>query len=194
MIISEKQQQANRGNAKRSTGPKTPEGKAAVQFNALTYGLRARALFLPTEDFDEYNQHWAAFEAEWQPQTPTERFYLETMASSHWLLARADASEQRIRSTSLGLDHEGALLERVDARRARLERSFTAAMHELRQLQKERQARPQPQPPQTEQTAKPVSTPAPKPGPPQAPPPDYVMSEGAETHPVFAAPATSDTR
>ena len=194
MIISEKQQQANRGNAKRSTGPKTPEGKAAVQFNALTYGLRARALFLPTEDFDEYNQHWAAFEAEWQPQTPIERFYLETMASSHWLLARADASEQRIRDACLRLDTEGALLDRVDARRSRLERSFTAAMHELRQLQKERQARPQPQPPQTGQTAKPASAPAHKPDGPPAPPPDYVMSEGAEAHPVFAAPATPETR
>ena len=194
MLISEKQQQANRRNAKRSAGPKTPEGKAAVQFNAFTYGLRARALLLPGEDFEEYNEHWAAFEAEWQPQTPTERFYLETMASSHWLLARADASEQRIRSTSLGLDHEGALLERVDARRARLERSFTAAMHELRQLQKERQARPQPQAPQTEQTVKPASAPAHQPDGPPAPPPDYVMSEGAEAHPVFAAPAAPDTR
>jgi len=188
MIISEKQQAANRRNAQHSSGPKSTQSKESVRFNALTYGLRARNLLLPGEDFEEYNRHWAAFEAEWQPQTPTERFYLETMASSHWLIARADASEQRIRSSSLRSDTEGALLDRVDARRTRLERSFTTAMHELKQLQKERQARPQPQPPQT------ASAPARKAAQPQPQPPGYVMSEGAETHPVFAAPATPDTR
>ena len=47
MIISEKQHQANRQNAQHSTGPNTPEGKAAVRLNALTYGLRTRGLILP---------------------------------------------------------------------------------------------------------------------------------------------------
>ena len=52
MIISEKQQQANQQNAQKSTGPTTPEGKNAVRFNALTYGLRTRvteARALPRE-------------------------------------------------------------------------------------------------------------------------------------------------
>ena len=49
MVISEKQQQANRQNAQQSTGPKTAEGKTAVRFNALTWGLRARSLMLPRD-------------------------------------------------------------------------------------------------------------------------------------------------
>src|ERR1022692_3847223 len=49
MLISDKQQEANRQNAQQSTGPKTPEGKAAVRLNALTYGLRARNLIPPTK-------------------------------------------------------------------------------------------------------------------------------------------------
>ena len=65
MLISEKQQEANRQNAQQSTGPKTPEGKAAVRLNALTYGLRARNLILPNEDSEEYKQLWADLEAEW---------------------------------------------------------------------------------------------------------------------------------
>jgi len=69
--------------------------------------------------------------------------------------------------------------------RARLERSFTTALHELKQLKRERQAQPQPQPVQT--------TPAAKAKPP-APPPDYVMSEGTGAHPVSCSPITPDTR
>jgi hypothetical protein len=50
MIVSEKQQEANRRNAQHSTGPKTPEGKAAVRLNALKYGLRARDIIISGED------------------------------------------------------------------------------------------------------------------------------------------------
>jgi hypothetical protein len=50
MLISDKQKEANRQNAQHSTGPVTPEGKAAVRLNALTYGLRARSLLIPGED------------------------------------------------------------------------------------------------------------------------------------------------
>jgi hypothetical protein len=49
MLISEKQQEANRQNAAHSTGPKTPEGKDAVRLNALQYGLRARSLLITGE-------------------------------------------------------------------------------------------------------------------------------------------------
>jgi len=101
MLISDKQHQANRQNAQHSPGPKTSAGKAAASLNAVTYGLRARTLLLAGEDHRDYHQLCAALEAEWQPQTPTEGFYLETMSTSHWLLARADSSEERIYAARL---------------------------------------------------------------------------------------------
>jgi len=64
MIISQKRQEANRQNAQQSTGPVTPEGKAAVRLNALTYGLRARSTLIAGEDPEEYKRLWAALEAE----------------------------------------------------------------------------------------------------------------------------------
>jgi hypothetical protein len=193
MIISEKQQEANRQNASHSTGPNTPEGKAAVRLNALTYGLRARDLIFPNEDPEEYKQLWADLLAEWQPQNRTERLHLEQMATSQWLLARYSRSEWRIHQYRLPLEQELPLLDRVSSLRARLERSFTTAMRELKQLQNERQAR-QPQPAQTAQPAKPASAPVHKPAEPNVPPPAYVMSEGGADHPVSCAPATPDTR
>jgi len=38
-MTSDKQAEANRRNALKSTGPKTPEGKDAVRLNALKHGL-----------------------------------------------------------------------------------------------------------------------------------------------------------
>ena len=49
-MTSEKQAEANRRNALNSTGPKTPEGKAAVSHNALRHGLLSRDILLPGED------------------------------------------------------------------------------------------------------------------------------------------------
>jgi hypothetical protein len=44
--ISERKLQANRANAKRSTGPKTEAGKAASCRNALKHGILSRSLDL----------------------------------------------------------------------------------------------------------------------------------------------------
>jgi hypothetical protein len=193
MIISGKQQEANRQNATHSTGPKTPEGKAAVRLNALTYGLRARSTLIPGEDPEEYKRLWAALVAEWQPQTCTERMFLEQMSTSQWLLARIARGESTIYEADIRIQEQFALLREVSTQRTRLERSFTSAMRELKQLQKERQAR-QPQPAQTSPSPQP---PAPNPGErisPLAPHPDYVMSEGTEAHPGFCSPITPDSR
>ena len=190
-MISEKQLPANRENAKQSTGPKTEEGREAIRFNALTYGLRTRQTILPSENCAEYSQLWDELEAEWQPQTRTERIYLETMVTSQWLLRRIAESEQDI-YIRLGNEAKFKMLAYVYKQRAQLERSFRTAVADMRQSQKECQPR-QPQPPQTEQPAKPAkpaqpaSTPASKPAPPQTPPPDYVMSDVGE-------PATTDSR
>jgi hypothetical protein len=192
MLISGKQQEANRQNAQHSTGPATPESKAAVRLNALTYGLRARDLLLPNEDPEEYKQLWAGLEAEWQPQTCTERLHLEQMATSQWLLARYAKSERSVNVCETEIEKRLPLLGRVSALRARAERSFTSAMHELKQLQKERQARTQPQPAQPAHAAKATQSPVHKPAEPPSPRPDYKMSEDNEAHPVLCA--TPDTR
>ena len=192
MVISEKQQQANRQNAQKSTGPKTPEGREAIRFNALTYGLRTRETILERENAREYSELWDELDAEWQPHTRTDRIYLETMVTSQWLLKRIAESEQQI-YTIANFEHRFKMLAYVYKMRAQLERSFRTAVADMQQSQKERKA-VQTQPPQAEQPAKPASAPATKPAAPQAPPPDYVMSGGAEAHPVSCSPATPDTR
>ena len=188
MLISDKQQEANRQNAQQSTGPKITEGKAAVRLNALKYGLRARDLLIFDENPEEYQQLWADLEAEWQPQNRTERLHLEQMSSSQWLLARMARGESRVYEADLPLEKQLALLDRVATQRTRLERSFTTAMRKLKQLHKERKAQRQ-QPVETKQTE-----PAAKGAPAPAPPPVYVMPESTEAHPAYCASVTADTR
>jgi hypothetical protein len=187
MIISEKQQEANRKNAQHSTGPATPAGKAAIRFNALTYGLRTCASILPDENAADYSQLWDELEADWQPQTRTERCYLETMVTSQWLLKRVAESEQQIYAYIAFGEERFRMLGYVAKQRAQLERSFRTAIEDMKQSQRERQAR-QPQP------AKPAPAPVHEPAEPQAPPPDYVMSEGTEAHPIFCSPIAPDSR
>jgi hypothetical protein len=185
MLISDKQQEANQQNAKHSTGPKTPEGKAAVRLNALTYGLRARSLLIPGEDPEEYKQLWNDLVADWQPQNRTERLHLEQMSTSQWLLARVAFGENDIYQQDMPAETQSALLRSASTERTRLERSFTTAMRELKQLQKERQAQRQ-QPVQPKQAVQAVQAPVQQPA--------YLMSEGTEDHPVFCAPITPDSR
>ncbi|HVX67047.1 MAG TPA: hypothetical protein VHA11_10615 [Bryobacteraceae bacterium] len=85
---TDKQLRANRANSKKSTGPKTPEGKAAASENALRHGFRARAVVLPEEDRSEYLELLAALEAEYNPVGPTEAFFVREMATSDWHLRR----------------------------------------------------------------------------------------------------------
>jgi len=49
-MTSDKKAEANRRNALKSTGPKTPEGKSAVRHNALKHGLLSQESLLPGED------------------------------------------------------------------------------------------------------------------------------------------------
>ena len=195
MLISRKQHQANRENAKRSTGPVSPEGKAAVRCNAITFGLRARNVVLFDEDEAAYQQIFDVLESEWQPQAPTEKILLERMVVAHWLLMRADSSEAWISTATVPGPQQSALFDRVSAQRVRHERSFSTAMRELKQLQNERRARTQPectqpepvQPVHTEPT---VTAPAHRP----APPPAYVMSSAPDAQPLSCAPTSQDTR
>ena len=196
MLISDKQQAANRHNAQKSTGPKTPEGKEAVRFNALTWSLRARSLILPFEDVQDYQQLWNSLEAELQPKAHSEWHYMEQMASSQWLLTRNAGSEQRIYESNLTLEKQFALLDRASVMRVRLEHSFTAALRQIKQLQKERHAQPQPQPEPIQPAA---PAPAPAPAESQAPPAEYVMADGPQRAPIFCGvpcgvPVTNDTR
>ena len=129
---------ANRRNALKSTGPKTPRGKAAVRMNSLRHGLRARTVVLPGESREEFNLLCDDLEREWQPLSRTAQFYLEQMAVSQWKLTRMEVAEAGIFQESAAAKTQLPLLDRLWQAQCRLERSYARAQRELERLQHQR--------------------------------------------------------
>lgn len=80
---------ANIANAQLSTGPKTPEGKAASSQNNFRHGCTGRFMLLPQESLREFQELTAALNEEHQPTTPTETLLVERMIQHFWLSQRA---------------------------------------------------------------------------------------------------------
>ncbi len=53
-MTSQKQIEANRRNAQKSSGPKTAQGRSISRMNALKHGLLAEQVIVPGEDFEEF--------------------------------------------------------------------------------------------------------------------------------------------
>ena len=104
IMASELQIEANRRNSKRSTGPKTPEGKAASRLNALKHGLTARDAVIPGEDKRQFNQLLNAYLDHLQPVDPVETLLVQQMVMAAWRLTRARAMEVGAYTLSLILD------------------------------------------------------------------------------------------
>lgn len=90
------QLEANRRNAQLSTGPKTPEGKAASSRNALKTGLTGRTVVLPSEDAAVYERHTEAVFEEFKPAGDRETELTQSVADSRWRLARIPGLESAI--------------------------------------------------------------------------------------------------
>ena len=88
-MASEAQVEANRANAQKSTGPRTPEGKAVVAQNAVRHGLRAETALLLGEDQGEYGGFRTALLEELAPEGVRELELAGRIADLSWRLRRA---------------------------------------------------------------------------------------------------------
>ena len=94
---------------KRSTGPKTPAGKAASSRNAVTHGLLSRDTVLSGERPEDLAQLRQAYLDEFQPATPAEEFLVRQLSSADWRLQRLERVETCLFE---------ALIEQVEGGRA----------------------------------------------------------------------------
>src|SRR5690242_8124156 len=92
-----KQLEANRRNAKKSTGPRTPEGKAAASRNALKTGIDAKAeTMLPFEDPAKLEALTSEYYDRFHPATPEQRCLVDDLISDEWQLRRFRAIEGQL--------------------------------------------------------------------------------------------------
>ena len=156
-MTSEKKAQANRRNALKSTGPKTPEGKSAVRLNALRHGLRSEEILLPGEDEEALRELDEYLRAELQPVGELENLLIDRVVAAYWRLRRLGRVEAGIfiqesfgdvgdsDASKLGLsfirDGNGAnAFSKLSRYEASIERGLYKALHELQRLQAARRA------------------------------------------------------
>jgi hypothetical protein len=92
-MTSHRQIEANRRNARKSTGPTTADGKEQSRRNALRHGLTAETVIGALEDADDYKAFEAAVIADYDAQSAVERELVLRLASALWRLRRATAME-----------------------------------------------------------------------------------------------------
>lgn len=86
MAISEAQLAANRANAQKSTGPRTPEGKDTARLNATRHRITQQVMVMPASEMQPYldfnkEQHQA-----WAAANAIERQLVQTIIDTQWRL------------------------------------------------------------------------------------------------------------
>ncbi len=134
---------ANQANAQKSTGPRTPEGKAASSRNALKHGLTSKELAIHSADQPEFDSLQSALHHDFNPATPAETLLFQQILAAAWRLLRCDRVEAELMARTTEIDPllDPALqptlrtLSTVRSQALKQQRSATA---ELRTLQTER--------------------------------------------------------
>jgi hypothetical protein len=85
--------EANRHNATLSTGPTSPQGKAASSRNATTHGLTARASILHGEDPEDYRAFVDDYLDYYRPANSIDHAIVVEYADLQWRLRRVPVVE-----------------------------------------------------------------------------------------------------
>ena len=117
--------------------------------NSLRHGLRARTVVLPAENAGEFHQLCSDLEAEWQPQSRTEQFYVEQVAVSQWKLTRVEVAEKSILTQEARATFQIPLIDKLWQFQHRLER--------LQNSRRDQVHRPEEPVPASQQEARPAS-------------------------------------
>ncbi len=144
-MASENQIAANRVNAQQSTGPRTPDGKAASSRNAVTHGLTAKNIVPCTESekIEFRTIHESAY-AEWKPVGSGETFLVDRIVYSRCNLLRVTRLLGELETGTLDdvLDPEYAKpIARLNRYYAMHERSLYRALRALKAEQTNRALR-----------------------------------------------------
>lgn len=119
-MTSPRQIEANRANAKLSTGPKSSEGKSIAAKNAIKHGLLAKDAVLPDENYEDYVSLLSDLTEEFQPSGVIESSCVGRIANSLWRLERIGRLETGLyilsscQATKIKLQEQQERLEKTD--------------------------------------------------------------------------------
>ena len=141
MRLTNKKKTANRNNAKKSTGPRTVEGKARSSRNATKHGLASQRLIVRDDERDEFFEFQKELRHRNQPIGATEEEIFRQLVRSAWNLRRIERLEDEEFNGSDDPLRDPELEEKMDRYikyQAHWERSLYRAIKELRKLQTDR--------------------------------------------------------
>ena len=113
-MSTQAQNAANRPNAKKSTGPRTAEGKQNSSMNALKWGLSSRdgAVVLPTESREEFEAFRAALLADIELVGAIEEELARIVVEEFWRIRRGATIERGVFAHGVADADERYLTER----------------------------------------------------------------------------------
>ncbi len=156
---------ANRANAKKSTGPKTAEGKSRSCLNATRHGILSQVIHLPEEELKSYDEFTEKYVASLSPVGAVETQLANSCADLQFRLHRLAAAEHNL--FAIGHDEQGELwntghaeshaaltmaetlrqaanpLALLTLYESRLNRRFLQTLKQLRDIQKDRKQQEQ---------------------------------------------------
>jgi hypothetical protein len=143
--MSDAKLQANRENAKKSTGPRTEEGKQASRANATRHGLRSETLYVPPGEQADFDRLRSDLLDDVQPAGELEGQAFERLVLAAWRMRRVRASEAALladceaRGVDPFLDDDAERrMKRLEDYHRRAESAYARALRELRELQTNR--------------------------------------------------------
>src|ERR1700678_4272033 len=154
-MSTRRQRAASRANAQKSTGPRTPEGKAASRFNALKHGIDAQQQTMFGESADDLAALAAEYHELHAPADADERFLVDSMVNYEWRLRRLRGVEADLwistakGAASIGdtFNNGARAFDRVQRIINSCERHYHRARKELQAAQAARvDSQPSPQP------------------------------------------------
>src|SRR4051794_36857551 len=110
---SDRRAAANRLNAQKSTGPRTPEGKRRTALNAVKHGVTARTPLIPSDDPEELVELTTDLLEDLDPQTALERELADRIVGICWRRRRLWRAEEQIIARHFGDVGEDGVRERV---------------------------------------------------------------------------------
>src|SRR4051794_23038701 len=99
MLVSDARREANRRNAQKSTGPKTPEGKDRSRMNALKHGLCSEVVRVP-EDEAAIRGRGLSWLGALKPQDTYHAWLMDEIALTTLRIERCGRIDRRLRDAA----------------------------------------------------------------------------------------------
>ena len=147
-MASDKQNDANRLNAQKSTGPTTTDGKATAAQNAFRHGLTAKNLLIHDHEQADFQKFQEGHLRDLMPQGAIQWDFFDQILRCSWNLQKMDRMEKEYfekNGMNAIFNSEDKSFDRILRYRRMLSLELRRALDELRKLQTEQALRCLPQ-------------------------------------------------